>query len=193
MRVAIALFLLGLATTGAGVAFVYSGRADVAATSPHWAVTEWLFSTAMEQAVRRQARAIEAPGYLDEAMRVRAGAAAYDAMCVSCHGAPGVDRGAVAEGLEPEPPELVDEAGEWSAAELFWITKHGVRMTGMPGFGPTHSDVELWEVVAFVERLPRMSATEYRSLASPLPIPTPAPPSGAPGDESGHGHRHDDH
>ncbi len=188
MRLLSAAPLLGLAAAVAGFAFIYSGRVDVAATSPHWAVTEWLFSTAMERAVRRQARAIEVPEYLDDAMRVRAGAAAYDAMCVSCHGAPGVDRGAVAEGLEPEPPELVDEAGEWSAAELFWITKHGVRMTGMPGFGPTHSDVELWEVVAFVERLPRMSAAEYRSLASPLP--TPAPPSIAPGDER-HGHRHD--
>ncbi len=179
MRLLSAVVLLGLAAVAAGVAFIYSGRADVAATSPPWAVTEWVLSTAMERAVRRQARAIEAPEYLDDAKRVRAGAAAYDAMCVSCHGAPGVERGAVAEGLEPEPPELVDEAGEWSAAELFWFTKHGVRNTGMPGFGPTHSDEELWEMVAFVERLPRMSAAEYRSLASPPP--TPAPPSVPPG------------
>jgi mono/diheme cytochrome c family protein len=180
-----ALLAIAVAAGAAGLAFVYSGRADVAATSPHWAVTEWVLSTAMQRSVERHARGIELPGSLDDAARVRAGAEAYDAMCVGCHGAPGVEPGPVGEGLEPEPPELAHEAEDWSPAELFWVTKHGVRMTGMPAFGPTHSDRDLWDLVAFVQRLPRLSAAEYQSLAG-RNVTAPRSPEG----HAGHAHHH---
>ena len=42
---------------------------------------------------------------------------------------------------------------------------NGVRRTGMPAFGPTHSDGELWDLVVLVKQLPRMSGAEYRALA----------------------------
>jgi mono/diheme cytochrome c family protein len=86
----------------------------------------------------------------------------------------------VARGLLPEPPELAVVAEEWSVAELFWITKHGIRMTGMPAFGPTHSDAELWEVVAFLRVLPALTPEAYRALLGPA----------ADGGHDGHGHEH---
>jgi mono/diheme cytochrome c family protein len=158
---------------------VYSGLADVAATSPHWALTRFLLSTAMERAVKRHAAGIAVPESLDLEERVRAGAVAYDAMCASCHGAPGAEPDVVGKGLSPEPPDLAAEADEWSAAEVFWITEHGIRMTGMPAFGPTHSDEEIWELVALVKRLPRLSPAEYRALLAPRP-----------GNDQGHRHSH---
>jgi mono/diheme cytochrome c family protein len=161
-------FLVAIAVSA--LAFVYLGLFDVAATSKHWRVTSWVLSTAMERSVERHARDITAPDYLADPSHVLAGAHAYDEMCADCHGAPGVEAGAVGRGLEPAPPELAEEAGEWSAAEIFWITSHGVRMTGMPAFGPSHSDEELWDLVAFVRRLPGMTAAEYRALlAAPVP------------------------
>ena len=178
MRLVGVLVLVGLAVA----VYVYSGRADVAATSPHWAVTEWVLSTAMERSVEHHAEGIEPPASLDEPARVREGAEAYDAMCVVCHGAPGIEPGPVGQGLEPEPPDLADEAGEWSAAELFWITKHGVRMTGMPAFGPTHSDAEIWDVVAFLQLLPGLSADRYAALAGRS--------EGTPPGHAGHPHTH---
>jgi hypothetical protein len=30
--------------------------------------------------------------------------------------------------------------------ELFWTVKHGLRMTPVPAFGPTHTDEEIWKV-----------------------------------------------
>jgi mono/diheme cytochrome c family protein len=148
---------------------VYSGLADVAATSPHWAVTRWVLATTMRKSVERQAAGIVVPMALDDDEHVGAGAVEYEEMCASCHGAPGVEPGVVGKGLNPEPPDLADEANEWSAAEIFWITKHGVRMTGMPAFGPTHSDEEIWDVVALVKRLPPMSPAEYRALLAARP------------------------
>ena len=180
MRIVLVSLGLAIAAGGGGLAFMYSGLADVAATSPHWALTRWVLSTTMENAVRKQAKGIAPPASLDEDERVRAGAVAYDAMCAGCHGGPGVEPGVVGKGLNPEPPDLARAADEWSPEEMFWITKHGVRMTGMPAFGPTHSDEELWEMVALVKRLTRMSAAEYQAL---LPVPA--------GPERGHGHSHE--
>ena len=57
-----------------------------------------------------------------------------------------------------------------SAAELCWVIKNGIRMTGMPAWGPTHDDAELWDIVAFVKTLPQTSAADYRALDSRLPV-----------------------
>lgn len=159
--VVVALLVLGGL---AGLGAIALGLPDVAATTPHWSITRWVLSTTMEHGVRRRATGTSVPADLDEPARIRAGAAEYHEMCVACHGAPGSGASEIAKGLLPEPPKLAQAAKEWSAAELFWITKHGVRMTGMPAFGPTHPDRKIWDVVAFVHRLPAMSPAEYRSL-----------------------------
>ena len=61
-------------------------------------------------------------------------------MCVDCHLAPGMDSSEIRQGLLPKPPKLQEVVDEWKPAELFWIIKNGVKMTGMPAWGPTHSD-----------------------------------------------------
>lgn len=165
MRVGPVLVALVMAAALAGgAAAIWFGVPDVAATTPHWALTRWILSTTMERSVARRARALEPPAFLDESPRIRAGAREYDEMCAGCHGAPGVEPGHIGKGLNPEPPDLARAAPDWTVQELFWITAHGVRMTGMPGFAASHSDEELWEIVAFVKRLPRMSDAEYRAL-----------------------------
>jgi mono/diheme cytochrome c family protein len=164
------LTCLGLAIAAAlgGLAFLYSGVADVAASTPHWALTRWVLSTAMERSVERHAAGITPPPGFDSDEHVREGAREYDEMCAVCHGAPGRKHGHIGAGLNPEPPEFAEESGdEWSAAELFWVTQHGVRMTGMPAFGRSHKDAELWDVVALLKRLPHLSAQQYQALLPP--------------------------
>ena len=85
-------------------------------------------------------------------------------MCAQCHGAPGRAPDAVAKGLNPEPPDFAQNADQWSPAELFWITRNGIKMTGMPAWGATHADEELWAVVAFLMELPRLDARTYREM-----------------------------
>ena len=64
-------------------------------------------------------------------------------MCVVCHGAPGKEPSYIRQGLRPEPPNLAESSKRWGGAELFWIIKNGIKMTGMPAFGPTHQDEEI--------------------------------------------------
>jgi Cytochrome C oxidase, cbb3-type, subunit III len=63
----------------------------------------------------------------------------------------------VGKGPNPEPPYLLDTIGGWSSSELFWIIKNGIKMTGMASFGAVHKDDEIWNLVAFVQRLPKMT------------------------------------
>ena len=86
-------------------------------------------------------------------------------MCVTCHGAPGVDASEAGEGLNPPAPDLTTgKVQKRTDGELFWLVQGGIRMTGMPAFGPTHKDEEIWKIVAFLRRLPALSPEETREL-----------------------------
>lgn len=142
------------------VGFVFLGLVNVAASNPEIAPVEWLLSTTMKRSVSVRARKIDAPDLSDEA-RIREGLSQYASMCVDCHGAPGVKPSGFIKGLNPPAPVLADEVHEWEAAELFWITKHGVKMTGMPAFGHAHSDDDIWAMVAFLQHMPTLSPQDY--------------------------------
>lgn len=163
MRIMIAvLLLIGAALAGAAVV-AYSGWYDVSARTPHTAPMDWFLSTTAHSSVERRVAAIEVPDLDDESL-IRAGITDYEAMCVECHGAPGKERGAVGKGLNPQPPDLAEAAGHMSAAELFRVTKNGIRMTGMPAWGESHDAEMLWPVVAFLtHRMRALDAEEYRS------------------------------
>ena len=142
----------------AAAAVIWTGAYNVAATDAHLAPVRYALDAAMANSVRAHADA--EPPALDAAAADR-GFDAYDGMCVQCHGAPGVEAAAWARHMKPQPPDLSEHAAHWSAPELFWIVRHGIKMSGMPAFGPTHEEAELWDLVAFVQRLPAVDAEDY--------------------------------
>lgn len=144
---------------------IYSGFYNVAATAPHFGITEWVLETTMERSVEARAKKIEVPDLSDQTT-IAKGARSYGEMCASCHGAPGKSPSYIAEGLYPKPPDFGKNFANPEPAELFWITKNGIKDTGMPAFGPTHEDKDLWEVVAFMNMLPDMSEDGYKKLKS---------------------------
>lgn len=77
---------------------------------------------------------------------------------------------------------------EYSDAELYWIIKHGIKMTGMPAFGLTHSDEDLWAIVAFLRELPQVKAQEYEAMVEAAGIQ-----NGAGGHDHQHGTAHGHH
>lgn len=151
-----------LAASG-GLLVILSGAFNVAATNPDSPMTEWMLHTTMRRSVAVRSAAIVAPTSFTQA-EVQAGSKEFRAMCAGCHGAPGKMRSAAGKGLRPRAPDLALAAREWTNADLFWIIKNGVKMTGMPAFGPTHDDQTLWNIVAFVSQLPTMPAEQYRTL-----------------------------
>jgi mono/diheme cytochrome c family protein len=161
--------ILALVILGAlGLSFIYSGIYNVAATYPDAAPVAWVLSTTMDRSVKRHAAGIKAPALDDPAM-LQAGSSRYRTTCVACHGAPGVQIGDTGRGLNPDPPELTEAASDWKPNELFWITKNGVRMSGMPAWGVTYSDKDIWAIVVFVRKLPSMTPSEYQALSLKAP------------------------
>lgn len=159
----VTLAVAALAASVAVLLFVYSGTYDVSASSPHGSISRWLLETTMHASVERRADQVEVPD-LDDRSMVLAGVNDFEQMCVQCHGAPGKDPAAVGKGLNPPAPDLSESAAEMTAAELFWVTKHGIRMTGMPAWGETHEDDALWPVVAFMVTLPDLDQAEYAGM-----------------------------
>jgi mono/diheme cytochrome c family protein len=159
------LLVAALLMVVGGAAVIYSGAYDVSASTPHGGFSRWLMETAMRSSVEQRAEGIDVPELGDESLAL-AGINDFEEMCVQCHGAPGKEPGAAGQGLNPPAPDLAESAKEMSAAELFWVTRHGIRMTGMPAWGSTHTDDELWPVVALMTRLPELDAAAYEDLLS---------------------------
>ncbi len=92
------------------VSFAYSGFYDVSASSPHGGFTNWLASIAMHAPVRRRSTEIVVPDPNDKALQI-AGISDVDAMCKSCHGAPGCPAEAVGQEFLVRPchPVLIGQ------------------------------------------------------------------------------------
>jgi len=125
------LLTAGLVAAVAGAAVVFGGLYDVAATTQHFQPVYSLTERALRQSVRLRARKIDEPPLAEERLVLR-GAACFRDLCVQCHGAPGVAQDAIGQGMQPLPGPLVDARRHWRPHELYWITKHGIRLTGMP-------------------------------------------------------------
>ena len=147
---------------------VHMGSFDVAADKPHSQPVFWLMNTVRERSVAIRSADITVPGDLAEAKRIASGAAQYDEMCSLCHLAPGMKRTEISRGLYPRAPELRRKS-ELTPAEQFWVVKHGLKMTGMPAWGVTHDDELLWDVVAFLRKLPDLTADQYQTLVKSAP------------------------
>ncbi len=164
-KVLITLFataLLGLC----GAAFViWRGWYDVSATGGHLQPVYDLLDTALRFSVRRQASEVAVPK-LDDPAKVARGAACYRDHCEQCHGGPGVAQGSVGMGLQPLPGPLVNAARHWQAGEMYWITRHGIKMSGMPAWEMRLPDADLWALTAFLLRLPGMTPADYRNTTA---------------------------
>jgi len=167
IRLSSVLIALGALLGGAAVAgavALYAGFYDISATHQHLRPTYWLLEVGMRESVQRRARDIEVPP-LDDPRLAQRGLALYRAHCLQCHGAPGVAPQPFALGLTPLPANLAHTARERSPAELYWVVKNGIKMTGMPAWAFRLSEGDLWAVVAFMQQLPRLSPEIYAARA----------------------------
>lgn len=147
---------------------VYLGVYNVAATVPHTRPVHRLLDYAMYRSTRARSGSIAAPR-LTERQRILSGAVHYRAHCLQCHGAPGVAPDALAYGMTPAPVNLMPTARHWKPQEVFWVVKHGIKMTGMPAWEYQMSDDEIWSTVAFVMAMSSMAPVEYAALVQSLP------------------------
>jgi mono/diheme cytochrome c family protein len=146
-----------------GLFIDYSGVVNVSAIPPPSRLEQWILGTASDKSVAKHATAIKPIKHDDPAL-LKLGLEHYNADCVMCHLAPSMKPTDAAKGLNPPPPHLWEDSQDMSDAELYWVVKNGIRMTGMPAFGPTHDDHELRAIVAFIRELPKLKDGKYQKL-----------------------------
>lgn len=150
-------------------AFIYLGVYNIAADEPHTPAVYSVLERLRNQSIKAHARGISPPADLASAQRVSVGAGLYGEMCSGCHLGPGVEKSEMSQGLYPQAPELVSVAQHLTPGQQFWIIKHGVKLSAMPAWGKTHPDRLIWDMVAFVRKLPGMTPEQYKALVASAP------------------------
>lgn len=167
MLIGAGLLTAALFVIGALVAVL--GLYNVAADAPHTALVRNVIAFARERSIDAHSGGITVPKLSDEGM-IADGASHYAGMCTGCHLAPGMKENEMRPGMNPKPPILADFPPD-DPAETFWAIKHGIKMTGMPAWGTTHDDNEIWELVAFLQKLHGMTPEKYHALIKAAPHP----------------------
>jgi mono/diheme cytochrome c family protein len=163
-RVILVLVALGVLGAGVGIWMIQTGSYDVAATQPHLEIAYRVMHHAMRRSVKARVAGIEVPP-MDQPDLIARGDALYREHCLQCHGGPGVSPHPIALGMRPLPSNLAQAGGEWPPAEIYWVVKHGVRMSAMPGWEYRLSEGDMWAVTAFVKQLPRVSPQAFMAAA----------------------------
>ena len=163
--VVITLIAVTILMSAGGLLFMLSGVYPIGADKPHFGVIRWLLQTGRTRSVQFHSKGIHVPNLADGSL-VRNGFVLYRKNCQPCHGAPGVAADQIGLGINPKPPELVTTGTHWSDSEIYWITSHGLKLSGMPAFSPRLSDTDRWGIVAFLRRLTRLSPAGYQQLTA---------------------------
>lgn len=146
------------------VAFVYSGAFNIAADVPHSSLVYRLLETTRQRSIAARASGIDVPR-LDDPKRIAEGGEHYAAMCTGCHLAPDTHESELRDGLYPQPPDFTQRS-DIDPAQMFWAIKHGVKLTAMPAWGKLHDDDAIWNLVAFVKKLPDMTPEQYQQTTA---------------------------
>jgi mono/diheme cytochrome c family protein len=176
------LAFVGFLAIVAGIAaavYFFGGFYSVAGSVEDPAVVNWALVRVRTTSIERHATD-KPPGNLNDPATIESGARIFLAQgCATCHGAPGVKWEKFSEGLHPDPPDLKDVAGELTPAQIFWVVKHGINMTGMPSFAAAGvKDEDIWKITAFVKKIPSVSDADFKKwTAGQGAAPAASPPS----------------
>lgn len=146
--------VVGLAAVGVVAAYVFvsGGYMPANADSPPPALEKWAARRSLHATLAREAPKETPPEPSDAEL---AGAVKlYAVNCAVCHGGKDGEASRIARGLYQHAPQLAKDGVEDDpVGRTYWVVKHGIRMTGMPAFGPTLKDDELWRLAWFLRKM----------------------------------------
>jgi len=174
-------FLVGLVLGAVAVplmvyAYFLSGSAPVATSAPPMPFEIMLAHKALHAAIEKEMPK-EVPIQATEA-NFAAGAQVYREHCAVCHGLPGQPATAIAKGMFPKPPVLLEGKGvtDDPAGESYWKVANGIRLTGMPGFKQSLNETQMWQVSLLLAQEDKLPASVKTILAAPVMSATVASP-----------------
>lgn len=166
------LTTIGVFAAGAVYATVLVRRGFSARENPSW----------MEAFAAQIAKSLAVPAtyrlknpYAPTAENIREGKEHFADHCAICHANDGSGDTLFGKGLYPKPPDMrASETQNKSDGELYYTIENGVRLSGMPAFGPAAAltsekdlgtgDAESWKLVLFIRQLPRITSEELEEM-----------------------------
>jgi len=152
-RIALSVVLVALLLILAGLTFV-AYQFNLSALNEPGRMETRLATRVKGWTVGRSARGPLPPAPPSNSSSVALGEMDFMGVCATCHGMDGRKPTDIGRWMYPRTPDLGSpEVQQWSDAELFWIIRNGIRLSGMPGFAKTHSDERIWRLVHYVRSL----------------------------------------
>jgi|SRR5579871_1086380 len=156
-------FIAGMtAVIVAGLVLAYallqSGLIPANADAQPGGLELWAADTSLSATLRREAPTTPNPVALSDD-NLLAGVKLYGQHCALCHGTAAGDASAspAAKGMYPRPPQLASDGVEDDAEGVsYWKIKHGIRLTGMPSWGGSLSDQEIWTLALFLKHMDKL-------------------------------------
>ena len=156
----------------AGGAYIFfaGGFAPVATSSAPLPFEKMLAKKALEARIEKEMPK-SAPLEPTEA-NLMEGATIYQQNCAVCHGLPGGEKTAIAQGMFPRPPQLFMGKGvtDDEVGETYWKVANGIRLTGMPGFRGALTEAQLWQVSLMLAKADDLP-TSVRKVLTPKVVP----------------------
>jgi thiosulfate dehydrogenase len=121
----------------------------------------WMARTSLDATLRRDAPKGQNPVALTD-QNLLEGVHLFAKNCAVCHGsAKGAESASpIAKGFYQKPPQLATDGVEDDPeGDSFWKIKHGIRLTGMPSFGDSLNDRQIWTLALFLKHMDKLSPT----------------------------------
>jgi thiosulfate dehydrogenase len=147
---AVGVVMAGLVAVYLAVTF---GLIPANADAKPSALERWAARRSLHATVAREAPKQPDPVPADDA-NLTAGVKLYSDNCMVCHGASDGLASNVAAGLYQHAPQLgrhgVEDDPE---GETYWKIEHGIRLTGMPAFGKSLTETQLWQLATLLKHM----------------------------------------
>jgi mono/diheme cytochrome c family protein len=126
----------------------------------------WMASRSLHATLAREAPTTPNPVPLNDENLI-AGIKLYAQNCAICHGAADAQPSHIARGLYQKPPQLAKDGVEDDPeGETFWKINHGIRLTGMPSFGQSLNDTQMWQLTLFLKHMDSLPPKPERAWKS---------------------------
>ena len=155
---------LAVALIGA-YALVQSGFIPANADAKPGRLETWMARTSLYATLHRDAPKDQNPVAVTDQNLIN-GVNLFAQNCAVCHGtAMGVTSASpIAKGLYQKPPQLATDGVEDDPEGYsFWKIKHGIRLTGMPSFGYSLSDRQIWTLALFLKHMDKLPAAAQQT------------------------------
>jgi thiosulfate dehydrogenase len=155
---------------------VHFGLFPVGADNPPGKIERSLANQAMDEYVDRHMPAQKDNPFQPTSDNLTEGAHLYEKHCSSCHGGAANKISPMRAKFSPPVPQIINRIPHDEDGHLWWVTKHGIRMTGMPSWDGILTDDEMWKTILFVKHsnaLPPDVQMAWEEIATPAPTSQP--------------------